>query len=374
MKPPTTRATRSRRASYPVGIALVIASAAALAGTAGPASAADEATAGTETLASTDPDPFAPRPLADEQEISIAIAGPAEPFIPLLLAASRGEFAKENLIVNVEIAAATDAALLMAQGSLDGTATSLNAGFLNLMSEGVPIRAVFPLDREPDDLGAGFYASHDVVGDDGFQPADLEGQRILVPSGIATPRILTLWTGLSEAGVDMTSIQFERFDHAQIAQALINGSAQVGLVVKPFHTALMADPCCLQLPYVTWQQAYYFFGPTIIDDRREAGEAFVRALARTTRDYLGEDYREGDLGVEIAALLEIPIDEFRSASPTDFEIPFVLDLEAADRIQQFFLEVPDTLTYTEVLPSDVVFDLSFVEQFGAESWTEEPTP
>lgn len=63
------------------------------------------------------------------------------------------------------------------------------------------------------------------------------------------------------------------------------------------------------------------FGPSLIEERRDVGLAFTRAVARTVRDHLQHDCRDdADLAAEIADLLEVPLDAFLAQQTPDWVV------------------------------------------------------
>ena len=347
--------------SIAVVAALSVGAAAATVG----ASVPDSTTVATTVPAELE-DLYAPQPLAEETTLKIAISSRIESFLNLLLADAMGEFEKENITVEFEVVPTSDSTLLLSQGRVDAVPTSMSAGNFNLIGDGGLIRGVIPLHGEPEGSGQGFWVRTDALGGDGFQPSDLEGQRVLTPSGPGSYSVAYFWdTVLREAGLSATDITWERIGVSDAPLALTSGAASAALVLTPFWQVVEDDGCCEFIGgYPQDPISFVAFGPNLLNDNPEAGQAFVRAVARTTVTYLQGDYHNDPEVSSVAAeLLEQPLDVFQSQPSLVWSPDFAFDVANFDVVQDFFRDA-DVLSYETPLTLDDIFDPRFIDALG----------
>ncbi|WFR72612.1 hypothetical protein P9209_01075 [Prescottella defluvii] len=89
-------------------------------------------------------DPLAPKPLAEETTVVVGIGKQLEVYAQFLMAEAEGEFAKENLKVEIQDVPESDKLALISQGRMDLGYNALTAGLLNLMSTGAGVKWAFP--------------------------------------------------------------------------------------------------------------------------------------------------------------------------------------------------------------------------------------
>lgn len=332
---------------------------------AGPAAASPPPSSSPEPGA----DALAPQPLDEPTTIEVGISSRLESFLVMLLGDSMGEFEKENLTLDIQVVPTSDGPLLLSQGKLDVVPTSTSAGLLNAIAEGLGLRGVFPLNQEPPDSGQGFWVRKDVIGDDGFQPADLDGQRVLTPNGSGSFTVGYFWnTILAPAGIEPNDIVWERFPVADTPIALISGAAPAAMVLTPFWSAVADDGCCVLIEggYPQYATSFYAFGPSLLDEDEAAGQAFVRALARTTVTYLQGDYHnDPDLVATVAEVLEQPADVVQGLPSLVWDPEFDFRDDELELIQEFFLQTGD-LTYDSPMPLEDIYDDRFVTALGGD--------
>lgn len=317
------------------------------------------------SVAAPDAGAFAPQPLDEATTLRVGISAPIESFLVLLLAAELGEFAAENLDVEITIVPPTESPLLLSQGHLDVVPSSASAGFFNMVAEGLEIRGVFPLAEEPEDTGQGFWIRKDALGDDGvFQPEDLRGQRVLTPNGSGSFTVAYFWTNfLGPAGLEPNDVTWERVALPDAPLALIGGAAPAAVVLTPFWTTLQDDGCCVLIEgaYPTYATSFYMFGPTLLNGDPAVGEAFVRALARTTVTYLQGDYHnDPEIGPLTAELLQQPFEIVQSLPSLIWNPEFEFRSDELETVQSFFISTGD-VTFDAPLPFEQIYDRRFVE-------------
>lgn len=322
--------------------------------------------------AATSGDPLAPQPLKKRETIKISV-GKVEAWAPLLLADALGEFDKENLSVEISYLPVNDSTLLVAQGELDAGGAAFSAGLLNLMDRSPELKFVFPGSAQLDDSTAGFWINSSKVG---AKVADLTAQdlvdkKVLTPSGEGSQSgyryyeyLKTLPGGDDISAKDLT---FEAFDVGTTPQALISGAAAVGQVNSPLNQLMASNECCeyLKGAYPLEPPVGYVFGPSM-DNKAAAGQAFIRTLARTTKTYLGPDYRTDDKVMNaLAKILGVDRSNLDGVDPVFFDPEFKTGAEANLAAQPFFRE-RGLLTFKGKKTADDVWDFAYLESIGVD--------
>jgi len=308
-------------------------------------------------------DPLAPQPLPELTVVRTAISSRSEVFLAMLLADAMGEFAKENIELEVSTVPTSESTLLLTQGELDVVPTSLSAGNLNLVASGARVAGVFPLNAENDVAEQGFWIRRDALGEDGeYQPEDLIGQRVLTPSGGGSFSVGYFWaTELEPLGIAPDDVTWERFGVPDTPQALISGAAPAALVLSPGWQIVKDDGCCIFLDgFPSHSNSFYAFGPNLLDEHPEVGEAFVRALARTVTTYLQTDYHnDPDMAATVAEILEQPVEMVQSMPSLVWEPTFELRGDHLPVVQEYFA-LTDALSYDEPLAYDDLYVTDFI--------------
>lgn len=315
-------------------------------------------------------DPLAPQPLAERTEVSIAISNRAVSFLPILLADELGAFDEENLDVKIEFLPAADAPLLVSQGTVDASASSVSAAVLNLISSEADLRVVFPYEPEfADESESGVWVSKDVIGDDGVQADDLRGAKIASATGAGSNAAAYLWYELfKDEGLPADELTTEVMGIPDGAIAVTQGAIDGAIVIPPFTEQVRASGCC---EFVggnpAFPNAWILFGDRLLNEDRDAGTAMLRAIARTMTGYLSGDFLEDPAKVEtIAALLEQPVDTVEASSAVVWDLTTADPQTALDVVHEFWLERGDILSYTEPLGVEDVFDLGFYDELVPE--------
>lgn len=302
----------------------------------------------------------APRPLKSNQSLKVGIPSKLELEVPALLAQAKGEFAKENLTVQFVTDTVPNLLTLLGQNKVDLVYAGPQAIVFNELRKGVPIRWVSGVASFSP--GGGTYVSTKYGSSaSGFNPAVLKGKRIAVnPGGLAAPSEFGLYQLLTKGGLkagDVTMIPFQSI--SAMVQAMNSGAVASGNVGPPFDAALTPGKFFVAYHYPGAVLAGYFATTQLLNQHRDAGIAFFRALERTVNTYLTGDYHK-DRAVmsEIASLLgTTPAKlELAPSIPFDFNVP----AQSVTGVQQMYQSVPGTLAYSGLVAPKEIVDLSLV--------------
>ncbi len=306
----------------------------------------------------------APQPLAETVSLEVG-SNILLPFMaPVILAIEFGEFEKENLdITEIQVIPASDAMVLLGQGTLDIQYGAPDAQMMNAFSQGIDIRWVGGNFRDPLGTAIGLWARRDVFSDpENPDLSELAGKTIATssgPGGISGVPIAGILEGL---GVDPADTQREQIPSAEILLALENDAVDAGWLISPFYSQAeeSGDYVYVGGPQDLQPIGGALFGPNLINDNRDAGVAFLRALQRTINTYLSGDWTSDD--AVVAAIAQgTGLDEDVVRNQPLYE--FVLDPSEGltDLAQQVFF-ADDVLSYDDPIPESDLVDRSFLEE------------
>jgi NitT/TauT family transport system substrate-binding protein len=366
-----------KRMALPGVVALLAVSALAACGSSDE-DGGDKATAGAATDTS---DNLSPRPLSKRVTVTMAQVGAIMSNFPVYVADAKGEFDKENIDLKLETVPIPDNLLVVERGDADFTNGTVSAGILNVQAAGKNVRIAFPVNTSGPGSKFGLWVNKKVAGADGkVQPEELKGLTIYGPSGpnVSLYYFLEPINAASSTDTDVTpqDVTLKTLASADVSQSLANGAIEAGLVLDPFWLELQKDDCCV---WVSGKPDYpvsgYLFGPSLLEGQPDVGAAVTRALSRTIRDHLQEDWTKNPELVAIAskytqqpaeALTALPADNYGSGEPEDMAAR--LDKRYLDGAQAEFaarkIAGAPMLTYDKPLTYDQVFYTGFFDELA----------
>lgn len=306
----------------------------------------------------------APQPLAERGRLVLANGFRSEYVAPILLALEMGEFDRENLEVEIVELSHEDALAQMANGQVDAVNGAPSAGFFNAFANGIETHWVLG-NFYPPNAGdrtvaqTGLWARADLFSDaSNPDPAELQGRRIASAVGLASAISYPMSVAFEDAGIDPADLEFVQVPSADMLTALENGAADAVWMLDPFWHQLVGDDDYVLVATQTPGEPIggIFFAPHLLDDDREVGEAFVRALIRTIGTYLTGDYHDDQQVMQVISDASgIPLDQM-GTSP---ELLFDWEIRSAttDRVQDALLGL-GVLDFDEPLPEDELVDRS----------------
>jgi NitT/TauT family transport system substrate-binding protein len=320
----------------------------------------------------TGPGTPAPQPLAEHTKItaSIPFAG-VEAFVQLPLAVEMGEFAKENLEVDIATIPPPDALVQLQSKRLWVTPAGIGAGMLNAISAGSDLALMGSLSGFtglPTSKG-GFWARSDLVGPDGkMDPCSFKGKTVSFggPAGLSATNTLYFSEYIKKCHLTVLDVTVSPVGGPDLLAALQNGSVDVGYLSDP----IWKDPdtkgyAKLVIPFGTDATGGYVMGP-LRKDHPEVAAAIMRALVRTTRTYLQGDYhKDPKTRAALIKVLGFP-ESTLDATPS---LPFDPDMrfsprfvtDVAEPLQDIW-RAAKLLSFNSNLPSDRYLDLSVLDQ------------
>jgi NitT/TauT family transport system substrate-binding protein len=300
----------------------------------------------------------APVPLAEPADITITVGAPQAEFTSLIqIAQSRGEFEAENLNVTIEVLPASEAWPLLGQGEVDAVWSGPEAAFHNLIAQDFDIKWVMGNYFPAEESQTGLWAS---AASGITEVADLEGGTIGSIVGSGSVIMYPIGAVLEEAGLSITDIAVQTIPPAEMLGALTNGAVGAAWILDPSWAALVDDP---NYTFLAGQPPAeplggLGFGPTLLEENREAGVAFIRALIRTINTHFVGDYKaDADLIAEIQEVQALDNTDALLSVPSliwDWEIRE----GTSTRVQGQFIAL-GSVDYDEPLPETETIDRSF---------------
>ncbi|HEY8526171.1 MAG TPA: ABC transporter substrate-binding protein [Acidimicrobiales bacterium] len=302
----------------------------------------------------------APDPLPEETDVVITSGTLAAEFVaPIQVAIDRGEFEAENLNVTLRQVPPSDSLQLLGQGEVDAVWSAPEAGFVNGVDSGFDLRWVAGNYSTPPESRSGLW----VHGEQGEEPdlSELEGRTLASIVGRGSVALYPVEQALDEVGLSLSDLDFRTLPAGDIVTAFENGQVDAVWLLDPLWTQLEDDPDAV---WVAGQPpgeplGGLIYGPNLLRDRPEVGEAFMRAYVRTINTYFAGDYKSDPEFVQYLAEL-IELDPALLESTPSLTMDWEIRAGSTDRFQEVFIE-NDAVRIDEPLPEDELVDRSFYE-------------
>jgi NitT/TauT family transport system substrate-binding protein len=307
-----------------------------------------------------EPEAPEPQPLEEETEVVVTSGTLAAEFVaPLQVAIDQGEFEAENLNVRIEQVPPADSIQLLGQGEVDAVWSAPEAGFVNGVESGFDLRWVAGNYSTSPESESGLW----VRSEGGAEPdiAELQGGTLASIVGKGSVALYPVAQVLDEAGIGLSDLDFRQLPAGDIVTAFENGQVDAVWLLDPLWTQLEDDPNAV---WVAGQPAGeplggLLYGPNLLRDDPEVGQAFMRAYVRTINTYFDGDYKsDAEFTQYLAGLLDL--DRSLLESTPSLIMDWEIREGSTDRFQDVFIE-NDAVRITEPLPEDELVDRSFYE-------------
>jgi len=318
----------------------------------------------TETDADGLPTGLDPQPLAERTTIVVGLAVTSEAFLPVMVAEWFGEFEKENLDVEIEVAPDPASTIpLLDQGRLDVAATGPFAGLLNVQAEGSEVRWITGMgEAQTSPTSGGYYQRLPEDGSDP-DPCALEGKRIGLVGTWTSSAALNLLKYLDQCDLGPDDVDVTTLDTTLAPEALRSGSVEMAYTLEPHTVQVVEDGIATQV-VINPNGLGGFAAGSMINENPEAIQAFVRAMVRASQTYLQGDYRENpELLAHIAEWLGADEETILKSQHRLFD-PYLSTDDLAslmEQLQPFWIEIGDILEFDTPLPVDQLVDNRFTD-------------
>lgn len=307
----------------------------------------------------------APKPLKEMTDLTVSSSFKLEFIAPLLLAMAFGEFAKENLNVELVNVRFSDAVPQLANGQIDVAVGGIEGAFFNAAQQGLPLKMTqgnyFPPDagnRTVDQTGMWCLSS--LFKDPAKpKPKELVGKRL----GSAVGPASTSMYYVQEMGLDektkVSEMQVTTIPSTDMITAMKNGNLDCAILLDPLWTTVANDPAFTLVATQTPGEPLggYFYGKSLLEDDRAAGVAFARAMNRTINTYLTGDYHQNPQVMEaLSKAINQPVANIQRTPALVFD--WEIREGTGERVQDVFRDL-GVITYAKNVKDKKLFDRSY---------------
>jgi NitT/TauT family transport system substrate-binding protein len=308
-------------------------------------------------------------PLRRATTLRVAVRERTEAMAPLLVAEALGEFEAENLDVEIVEMDLADAYAAMAAGDVDVVVGGVDAPFFDAVHDGLGARMVLggAVAREPGDLEApqtGLWLRADLIDADGDW-TNVEGTTVLVAGGTGASALYPMDGTLGQQELNLNSVDFVPAGSAVAADRLRAALVGGAWLPEPEATAVADDEALIQVSTLPGSESVdgTVFAPRLLDEDRDVGLAYARAVIRTINTHLADGYGDESvtalaqaLGVDAGDVTEGPAPLF------DWE----MRAGTTDRIQDSLVVVGGVGYERPMGESDVVDRTVYRDAVGVE--------
>jgi NitT/TauT family transport system substrate-binding protein len=305
--------------------------------------------------------------LAQKTTVTLALPVQAESYLPMEVGKELGEFAKENIDLNITVLPIPDSTVLLAQGKVD-MVTGFFVTTLNAEAGGARIKLFAPLGAFAPSGKAGLWVRKDLADASGtVDPCSLKGKKISFGGsaglGATSSWWVQQWMDTCKTGASVKGVQLSTLGGGDLVAALQSGGVDGGALYDPnWHDPDSKGYAVLAVPNYKGVLGGYMYGPSL-SGKPEVLDAIVRALLRTTRTYLQGNYKTNPNVVAASAKeLGVPAATFTSAPPLVFDPNMKWDTSVVTSVQKTWMSIGGLLTYDKPLTIDQVYDPTHVNK------------
>jgi NitT/TauT family transport system substrate-binding protein len=303
-------------------------------------------------------------PLPAPATVRVAVTRQGASAAPLLVADALGEFAAENLTVEVVDLPVSDAYAALARGEVDGVVGGVDAPFFDGAREGSGARLVLggTLSRRPGDTEvaqAGLWARAELWDDpDDWRP--IAGQTVAVADGLDSSALYPIRLTLDQEELNLNAVETAAMGEDDAVDRLTGGQVGLAWLSGPAAASVAGDDA---LRLVGTLPASESIDGTVLSARlvgpdRAVGLAYVRAVIRTINTHLADGYGE-DAAEALAEATDTDASDEITAGP-DPLFDWELRAGTAGRIQDA-LAVVGSIGYEIPLEESQVVDRTLYE-------------
>jgi NitT/TauT family transport system substrate-binding protein len=308
----------------------------------------------------------APKPLAQPTTLNVSSSFRLEFIAPLLVGDALGEYAKENLKINLIPLRFSDAVPQLANGQIDVAVGGIEGALYNAADQGLPVKMAlgnyFPPDAGDASVDqTGMWCRSDLFKNAAKpKPQEVKGKTVgsAVGNASASMYYVQAWMGDK---AKITDLNVQTIPSTDMVQAMKNKALDCSILLDPLWTTVANDPDFTLVATQTPGEPVggYFYGKSLLQDKPEVGEAFARAMIRTINTYLTGDYHQNAQVMDaLSKAINQPVATIQRTPA------LVFDWEIRDgtgtRIQDVFLDL-DVLTYPKPVPEKKLFDRSYYQ-------------
>jgi NitT/TauT family transport system substrate-binding protein len=305
---------------------------------------------------------LSPHPLPTKTTVTVITGAPNDSYAYIYVADALGEFAKENL--NVQIQTVSDASTvipLLTEGKVDFAVSGLFGGLFNAINSGANIRFLTDYgEPAPGPTDYGWYQATD--GKSKVSACDLKGKSVGTPAPTSSIA-LDLATYLATCHLTTSDIRFVTVPVANAQQALQSGAVQAAYSLQPF-TTLIVQSGVAKLVAPQRDGLAGLAVSQLAESQPDVVQAFVRALVRTSRTYLQGNYWSNPQVLDaITKYIGVPASVLEKTKPAVFDPNLTLSAVTQNMVplQRFWIGLGGVLSYDTPIPASSIVDPTFLD-------------
>lgn len=286
---------------------------------------------------------------------------PGASLAPAFIAEDFGCFEEEGLTVEMTpITNPADAIAFLNSGRLDVYIGSPSAGMFNQVAAGANLKMVASMGsiNTPGDepAASGLFGAKGTA-----EVADLKGERVATLGAVGSATSYLLGKSLESGGLTLDDVEVVTLGAADAAAALKGEGVAAALLVAPYVQQVVADG--VATPLVNARKAYgtettsaAIFGDRLLENDRETGQKYIRALSCAAEALQG-DWRADDKVVSsLAGALKVPEEAISGGGNYVFDPELTVNEGTLEDMQRMFSELDGILAYEETIPADDLVD------------------
>jgi NitT/TauT family transport system substrate-binding protein len=239
-------------------------------------------------------------PLAAPVTLRVAVppdVGPEQ--APILVADARGEFAAENLAVELVELGPSEAMAGLLAGDVDLVAGNVAGAYYDALHAGARVRLVLGgvLSRAPNDPSVGqtgLWVRNEALPTGALK--DLRLQPVAVPGGMRTAVTYPVGLTFGQTEITLNDVAVTDDGGGRAAAALLDGEVAAAWLDGGAWLPLAGDERFRLAATLPSSESIdgTIAGERLLGSDRDAGVAYVRAIIRTINTYLSDDYRSDE--------------------------------------------------------------------------------
>ncbi len=316
----------------------------------------------------------APKPLATKTKVVLATNFKLEFNSPVALAEYRGEYAKENLEVEVVNLSFANAVPQLNSGQVDiaigGFETSLfNAGNQNLDLRVIAGNYFPPKAGDYKVAQTGLWCRRDsfsTPNDPKLKELETKKWASSVGKGSSAIYYSAAEIKRREPTFEIKKTDIQQIPAGDILTAIKNKTIDCGILLDPIWVQVKDDPNFFLAASQTPGEplGMMVFGKNLLKDKQEVGDAFLRAYIRTVNTYYAGNYHQ-DASVmadiqKFTGQSAEAINTLKSLDPLTFD--WEVRLDTTTRVQQLFIDLGVITNFSTPVPDAKLVDRSFYER------------
>ena len=295
-----------------------------------------------------------PVKLPNKTILKVSSAGNFEFMTALYIADALGELEKENIFIEYVTLPSQDAIPSLALGQVDVSLIGISATLFNAVADGADVRLVFPGPTSPN--GDGLWVSKKFL----EKNNNVSGIRIANSQGLAWMGVVPVGRYLESLDLTWEDVEFTKLPISDLATAIELGSVDAAWLNSPAHLPFEEQGTAVLVSQYDEAEVAtgIAFGPRLLRNNPEIGQAFIRAIIRTIQTYLGEGYKS-DKKVASALARSLNISESQVMGANELKFSSEFDPALQTKAQQLWVNFGDILSYTKPLDPEDYIDARF---------------